>query len=122
MKIKRDILDILFSRYIRLKAKGICCRCLQYKGYEGLQVAHFWGRRYRSIRFDESNVCPLCFSCHQYFHENPLEYVEFFRKYLGEEGFDLLQARMRQIGKIDREAIRLYLQEEIKKLEKGEGQ
>ena len=118
MRVKIDELDKLLSQYVRLKANGICSKCLQYKGYKGLQVAHFIGRRYRSTRYDEANVCPLCFFCHQHFHENPLEFVEWFRARLGERDFSLLQARARQIGKPDKSAIELYFKEKISSLQK----
>lgn len=36
---------------------------------------------------------------------------------LGQEGFDMLEGRVRIYGKVDREAVKLYLREQIKKLE-----
>ena len=125
MRIHVDPLDLLFSRYVRLRAirrVGGCERCLKPKDINELQCSHFFGRGRRSVRYDPSNACGFCFGCHQFFGANPLEHVRWFRNHLEEQEFAFLEGRMRQIGKVDREAIRLYLQEEIKKFEKGEGQ
>jgi len=59
----------------------------------------------------------LDFGCHQYFHEHPLEWHEWFRNHLGEEEFNMLAARHRTLAKyVDRQAIKLWLKEEIRKL------
>jgi len=113
LKIRIDPLDKLFSQYIRARDK--CCqRC---GGTNGLQCAHFHGRAKRSTRWDEDNAVALGFGCHIYFTSHPLEFTEWFRKHLGEEKFDLLNARARiTYPKPDKEAIRLYLEEKIRRL------
>ena len=114
MRIKIDPLDKLFAQYIKLRDKW-CQRC---GGASGLQTAHFHSRRKRSVRYDPDNACLLCFGCHIYLDGNPLEKVEFFKQILGEEAFDLLNARARiTYPKLDKEAIKLYLKEQIRKLE-----
>jgi len=113
MKIRVDKLDVLFSQYIKLRDK-VCQVCGRATS---LQTAHFIGRRYRSTRYDPDNACLLCFADHQHFHENPLEFVEFFKARLGEEGFDFLRGRARSTWpKVDKKLIEVYLKEEIKKL------
>ncbi len=104
MKIRRDKLDLLFSKCIHLRDK-YCQRC---GGTSGLQTAHFHGRARKSVRWDEENACLLCFGCHQYFHSHPLEFVEFFKKRLGER-FDLLNGRARIPNKPDKALIEMYL-------------
>jgi len=117
MKIKIDPLDRLFSKYIRLRAKGFCERCGQYKGFDGLQTSHFHGRGQKSVRYDPDNACALDFGCHQYFTSHPLEHTEFFKNRLGDK-FDMLNSRARTPARyLDKEAIRLYLGEQIKELE-----
>tara|TARA_Y100000310_G_C20666795_1_gene807965 strand:- start:1442 stop:1786 length:345 start_codon:yes stop_codon:yes gene_type:complete len=111
MKIKIDPLDKMFSQYVKLRDQW-CQRC---GGTTGLQAAHFYSRRKRQVRYDPDNACLLCFGCHSYLDSNPLEKIEFFQKRLG-EGFELLQARERTIGKVDKEAVRLFLLEQIKLL------
>ena len=113
LAIRIDSLDALFSSYIKARDK-VCQRC---GGTKGLQNAHYHGRRKQSVRFDPDNCCLLCFGCHNYFHGNPYEFTEWTKRRLGEDKFDMLNARARQIGKIDKEANKLWLQSEIKKLE-----
>jgi len=114
MKIKIDPLDKLFAKVILLRDK-YCRRC---GGSGGLQTSHFHGRSKRSVRWDEDNAVLLCFGCHQYFHSQPQEHVEWFKQRLGEEKYNNLRGRMRQIGKPDKVLIGLYLKERIKELEK----
>ncbi len=90
MKIRIDKADSVFSQCIRLRDKNKCQKC----GKKGTQNSHFYGRRYESTRFEPDNCMTICFSCHRFFHENPVEQVEFMKKRLGEKRFDslLLQA------------------------------
>lgn len=115
-------LDILFSEFIRRRAiKRVhgCERCLTYKDdYKQLQCSHFYGRSKRSVRWDEQNAAGLCAGCHMYFEANPQVHVEWFKAYIGEKEFDLLQARMRQTyPKPDQKLLALYYREKIKELE-----
>jgi lipopolysaccharide biosynthesis glycosyltransferase len=57
--------------------------------------------------------------CHQYFHANPLEFVEWTKQRLGERDFELLQAQERIIAKPDRKLLTMYYQNKIKLLEKS---
>ena len=126
-----DKLDVLFSEYIRKRAiaeDGGCQRCLSPKydivkdngdtfpAWRQLQCSHFMGRSKRSVRLDADNAVGLCGACHIYFTAHPLEHIEFFKQRLGEQ-FDMLQHRARILEKIDREAIKLYLQEKIRGVE-----
>ena len=116
MRIRLDPLDKLFSEFVRKRSNGYCERCGSYKGWERLECCHFHSRRYKSVRYDPDNACALDFGCHQYLDSHPLEKIEFFKARLGEEGFEMLQHRARQLGKPDKEAIKLYLQEKIKEV------
>lgn len=122
--IKLNPLDKLFSEYIRRRAMKLvhgCERCLTGKvSWKQLQCSHFHGRAKRSIRWDEDNAAGLCPGCHMYLTSHPLEHTEWFKNYLGEERFNLLQARMRIIYKVDKELIALYLKQKIKELEQVE--
>jgi len=100
VRIRRDKLDILFSQYVRFRDK-VCQRC----GGKAQHCAHFHGRAKRSVRWDEDNCCALCFGCHQFLDSHPLEKVEFFKARLGEERFDKLNSRMRQVQKPDKELL-----------------
>ena len=130
MKVKRDWLDDLFSEYIRRRAihdVGGCERCLAQKkdyqkedgeifeDYKYLQCSHYEGRSAQSVRCDPDNAAGLCKACHLYFGGHNEEHRAFFIKRLGQEGFNLLQARLRTPAKyIDKEAIALGLKQWIK--------
>ena len=134
MKIRRDPLDALMSEYVRkrgIQRVGGCERCLKqchdivkddgtiYPAWKQLQCCHFHPRRLMSVRFDPDNTQALCFGCHQHFHENNKEHEAFTKRLLDEEQYSFLEGRMRQKGKPDRKAIKIWLQIELAKLAKG---
>ena len=132
MKIRLDKLDILCSEYIRRRAifrTGGCERCLTpkfdiqkedgsvYPDWKQLQASHFIGRSNRAVRYDSSNLVGICAGCHIYLTGHPLEHVEFFKGLLGEEEFDLLNARTRVFARdIDESAIAIYYKQKIEVL------
>ena len=118
-KVRRDPLDKLFSDYIRLRDKLTCQKCgKEYaKLCRALHCAHYHKRRKKSVRFDPDNAVTFCYGCHQYADENRDEFfTPFMIRRLGQEGFDFLAGRMRQLGAPDRKLIKLWLTEELKKL------
>jgi len=121
--MKIDKLDTLFSEFIRRRAiqrvHG-CERCLQGKvSWKDLQTAHFHGRRKKSVRWDSDNAAGFCGGCHMYLDSQAVEKVEFFKNLL-RDNFDLLQSRARTPARfIDRNAIELYLKNEITNLKGG---
>lgn len=120
MKIKLSPLDILFSRCVRLMADNHCDYCGRWKGIYALQTSHFHGRRKASTRYDFDNVCAVCYSCHNYFHEHPNKHDAFMRKRLGSGRYELLNIRAETILKRtspDKEELKRSLKEKIKILE-----
>ena len=115
MKIKRNQLDILFSRYIRLKGNGKCEYCGIKKDFEQLQCSHFYGRRKLSTRYEPDNVSCLCFSCHQRLGENPEEHRQFFMRRLGPKRYLSLMLQANTPKKIDKKLIELWLKKELEK-------
>lgn len=116
MNIKRNKLDILFSEYIRLRADGKCELCLRRKTFKKLQCSHFHGRRKKSVRWDPENAAGLCFACHRFLTENPVEHVSWFRKRLGQANYDALLLRANAHKKPDTELLILGLGQAIKML------
>ena len=121
MRIKIDPLDVLFSKFIRLRAMEAvhgCERCFTKKNsYKQLQCSHFFGRSRKSVRWDEDNAAGLCFGCHQYFTSHPIEHVEWFVGKLGDK-FDMLNGRQRTPARyLDKNLIELYLKAKIEELE-----
>ena len=122
--MKRDVLDDLFSRYIRLLADGTCERCHKKLGLtKGLHCGHFQSRGKLSVRFDRDNARCFCYGCHRYLDQHPAAKAEFFLEKLGKERFEALckRAETPAVGKnkLDREFIKKDLKEKIHQLEGG---
>ncbi len=119
MAIKRDKIDILFSRYVKLLADGYCQRCHKHLGIKsrGLHAAHCFSRGKKTVRFDRNNACALCYGCHRFLDGHPLEKTEFFINLLGLKGFQELDYRAHQPKKIDIEVIEADLKKKIQLLE-----
>ena len=117
--MKRDKTDALFSRYIKLLSVGYCKRCEKYLGVNsrGLHCAHFHSRGKKSVRWDRDNATALCYGCHRYLDQRPLEKAEFFKKILGNIDFDKLNGRALKPCWSNIEAIQADLKEKIKLLE-----
>jgi len=121
MRIKIDEADRVFSRYIRTRDKWTCQRCgRQYEeGSPGLHASHFHGRGKENTRFDPDNVDSIDFGCHNYFHANPLEYVKWKKKQLGDKKFKMMEIRANTLCKKDRKLsliiAKKLLKDEIEK-------
>ena len=111
MKIRIRKVDKMFADYLKAKVGYRCERCKkQYqKGDRAIQLSHFHGRRKESTRFEENNCSILCFSCHNRFHEQPLEHTEWMKKRLGRKRFDLLTLQANTPKKKDDKMIEIYL-------------
>ena len=117
MKIRIDKLDVLFSRFIRLRAGGKCEFCGTPRTMRQLQCSHFHGRRKRSTRYDPDNAIGADFGCHQYLGSNPYAHTEFFKKRLGSERFEELNIRAEMIVKVDKDKVEADILEKIQILE-----
>jgi len=112
IRIKIDPLDRLFSLYIRGRDK-VCQRC----GGKVQHCAHFHGRARKSVRWDEDNACGLCFGCHQFLDSHALDKVEFFKARLGEDKYNMLNSRMRNMyPKPDKNLLMLYYTEKMQEV------
>lgn len=120
------VLDDLCRAIVRIRDKWTCRRCGRSKA-QGWKVewAHFIGRGNKAVRWDLDNSCMLCFDCHYKFmhgHDGK-DYGEdaqadFWRGIIGGPAFDAL--KLRACGKApDRRLVKIYLDCEMAKLEKG---
>lgn len=107
--IKRNLTDALFSDVVRELANWVCQRCGgNFEERKDIfDNSHFYSRRNRSVRFDFENTSAICRGCHIYFGEHPAEHTEFFKKKLGEKGFDALSRRAHTPQKVDERALRI---------------
>ncbi len=129
MKIKILPEDILFSNYIRTKAKWKCeycgrvCRTPngQTKFYK-LEASHYHSRGHWSTRFDPENVVALCFTCHQklggYKQNTEGPYDIFMKERLDEKGWKLLLLRANTSPKTKYDPVmtKLYINQLMKEL------
>lgn len=85
MKIKITKQDKEFSHFIRARARWRCELCKRKfpEEIKKLDCAHFFGRRNKSVRYDQDNASALCFYCHKYLGENPLLHYWYQYQKLG---------------------------------------
>lgn len=74
MAVKRNSTDIIFSQAVR--TIGYCEAC-QRRDKDQLTCAHIIGRKYKRTRWDFRNCMSLCYSCHRYYTDNPIEFTRF---------------------------------------------
>jgi hypothetical protein len=122
--MKLDPLDILFSRYIKLLAGGICEYCGQRPNSRGYHTHHFIGRRYLNTRYEQDNCVALCMSCHNLMGDFPDESQAFFVKRVGSQRAEELKIIARTYHKMTperREKIKEELNNKIKQWEVNNG-
>lgn len=116
-KMKRRNTDILWTKYIKLRDKGICQYNFKCFRNEGSDVSHFHGRRKESVRFDDENSDLACRVCHNFVHtaEGARRLEEWKREQLGDRRFNLLLLRANLPEKRDDYLTKLRIQELLKK-------
>ncbi|MGI5828440.1 MAG: hypothetical protein ACOX6V_05470 [Patescibacteria group bacterium] len=87
--------DRLFSQLVRMR--NVCEWCGAKN--DTLQCAHVFSRKYLNTRWASLNCLCLCAKCHFKAHQEPVEFVEFVKKYLGEETYAELRRLRHKIYK-----------------------
>jgi hypothetical protein len=124
--IKRNKADILFSDYIRKKAKWRCeyCKrvCRDWSGttvFWRLEASHYFVRSHWSVRYDERNVHALCSLCHEklgeYRNDESGPYDLWMKKLLGEKGYQKLKIDANTTARRDPKLWLLYVKQLINK-------
>ena len=128
--VKRDPVDILWSKVVRGRdghtCKGAlswrlpdeafglpCCRSIVV-GYQ-VEAAHIFSRRKFSTRWDPRNGVSLCHICHKWAHAHTTEFHAWAKERLGET-YDLLKILSESTVKTDKEAWKLKLKEMLKEM------
>lgn len=80
----------IFSRFIRLRDKGICFTCGLEKPWKTMQAGHMIPRASGglSLYFDELNVHCQCYRCNINLGGNGAVYAKKFIEKYGQEEFD----------------------------------
>ena len=91
MAVKRERCDKWFSDVVRQKAGFVCEHC----GAKdvGMDCAHIYGRRAKSVRWSLDNALCLCRTCHRIFTENPLDFTHWLESHLGEGHMEILKEK-----------------------------
>ena len=121
MGIKREACDKWFSDVVRLKANHTCENC--GRGDIGMDCAHIYGRRAKSVRWSLYNAICLCRVCHRDFTANPLDCTGWLNRQLGEGHMNILNEKRNVVMKTTkalRKEIAKHYREEHKKMVEDE--
>ena len=124
MPVKRDALDIVFSKAIREAYDYTCCKCeINYRHDTGyVHCAHVHTRKHRSTRWNATyGAIALCAKCHRRFTDYPVEWGDFLRRYMGDSNYDeakRLAWATRKYTKAEKNDMKIHYREQLKSLEK----
>ena len=122
----RRALDRLARRYAMLRAgatmtrerperwEGACQRCSRTRP---LSWCHIFTRGAWSVRWDLENSWAWCKGCHRYLDQHWEEKFEWIVRRIGPERFALLKLRKQPGRSIDYAGMRLFLEQQVRKLE-----
>lgn len=106
IKTLRDKLDIVFSKYIRLRDSRkfgyfqfVCISCGETKPFRLGDAGHFHSRRNMNTRWDEENVHMQCSHCNRFCQGNLLAYRDNLINKLGYQEYQRLGLNIADIEK-----------------------
>lgn len=113
-----DICDELWSKLVKVKARGKCEHCWKTKR---LNSHHIFTRNNYATRFDLDNGICLCSWCHTMSkkfsaHKTPLEFAEWIISVRWQERYDRLKLKAHSVRDKDYDKVEKYLIEETAKL------
>jgi hypothetical protein len=125
--IKRDAADAAFSDAVRYSKNYTCEHCnisggKRNSGLPNMELAHIYGRRHKSIRWDTLNGLCLCSTCHQMFTESPVTFTRWLEGYVGTGYLDILTEKRNTIFKTNkamRACIAKHYRQELRNMEAG---
>jgi 5-methylcytosine-specific restriction endonuclease McrA len=99
MKIRVSKLDAEFALAIKERDGWKCRRCGRSKAQGwAIHAAHVFSRRIKATRWDAQNLFSLCFVCHRWAHDWPLEFHVWVRDQLGDAVYESLAERARRVN------------------------
>ena len=124
--IKRTKHDAIFSDLIRERADYCCERCGKNCRNGRLDCSHIFGRRHTRTRWEPDNAQALCYSCHNWFGENPYEAGLWLESIYGSGYMEILREKKNSVYKMkpaEKEEMYKHYKEEYRKMmyKRGEG-
>lgn len=126
-KTLKNKLDIVFSKYIRLRDLNsdgktfTCISCGRIKPAEQMDCGHYINRMHTSVRWNEANAHGECRHCNR-FDENHLKgYRDNLVKKIGEDKVLLLEAmkwKQTKMADFEMEVAIKYYKDKIEQMEK----
>lgn len=113
-------LDIIFSRYIRLKdadlyGKVACISCGKKEKWTMMDCGHFIPREHMYTRFSELNCAPQCQHCNRYMRGNLSAYAKAL-ELIRPGTVEMLWEQSRTIYKFDYSELKLMISNYSRKL------
>jgi len=121
MHIKLSPADIECSKAVRMSRNHTCEHCGRQDGK--MEAAHVYSRKFKSVRWDITNILCLCFRCHLDFTGAPLDFERWLRGYMGEGMLDILNEKRNRIQKDTkayRQEVAKHYRQQIKLMESGQ--
>lgn len=87
-----------------------CVRCQRGRPNFVIHPSHVIGRQNKRLRWDLNNVKTLCFICHRWWHDNPTESGEWFKKKYPKR-YKYLEEHKMEIQKTSSTALQKLLEE-----------
>ena len=119
-KTQRGKLDALWGKVIHRRDK-VCQRC--GRSNTKLDAHHIFYKRFRATRWDVLNGILLCYNpCHKNgedsAHQDPKGFNKWVKTKIGEYNYQILEIKKRNVVQFYYyDIIRLYLEQELKKVE-----
>lgn len=113
-------LDILFSRYIRLKdadlyGKCTCISCGKKDKWVMMDCGHFIPRAHMYTRFSELNCAPQCKNCNQHLRGNIAAYAKALEE-ISPGRVEILQEHAHMVYKYSREELKSMISDYSNKI------
>jgi len=115
-KIKRNHLDGLVTKAVRLREKNICQRCGKYVTGQNSHAAHIMKRRNKTTRYYMPNIFHLCFNCHRWGHSEETAFKAWVKSVIGDEAYRNLELMARETWDKDEFKWKIYLEAFIRAL------
>ena len=113
-------IDAVVSLMVRNRDNWTCQRCgTKYTPpTQGLHCSHYFSRRFMGTRFNLDNLISLCYGCHRLVESDKQGwYKDFMIDKLGQNGYNTLEFKARNITKFSESELEILLEQLKKELE-----